>query len=89
MTEPKLGEGGLIVVEKDNGEAGRGLPRDEGLELGGDSRNRVGSLGDGTRGKGELGLEGVRELFAMVVSTGTGLEFLFAPWSEEEEDLGD
>lgn len=77
------------MLEKDRGEAGRGLPRDEGREPGGDSRIRVGSLGEDVRGKGEVGLDEVRGALAESMSTGAGLAFLLLPWMEEEDDLGD
>jgi hypothetical protein len=62
VTDTRSEEGGCTIVEEDNGEAGLVLPLEEGRELGGDSRNRDGSFGEGTRCKGELGRDGVREL---------------------------
>ena len=63
-TRPRLGDGGRIVDENDRGDAGVALPRDDGREPGGDSRSRVGSLGEGTRCTGEPGLDSGRELLA-------------------------
>lgn len=89
MTDSWRGDGGRTLVEKDSGEAGLVFPREEGRDVGGDSRNRVGSLGEGARGSGELGLEYVRGLLVMSVSTGAGLAFRLPPCMDEEEDLGD
>lgn len=89
VTGTRPGDGGLTVVEKDKGEVGRVLPREDGRELGGDSRSRVGSFGDGTLCCGEPGLDGGRELLEYLVSTGTGLDLLVPPFNEEEEECGD
>ena len=56
------GDGGCRVVEKDRGEGGLLFPLDIGREVGGDSRSRGGSFGDGVRCKGDEGREGAREL---------------------------
>lgn len=89
------GEGGLIVVDHANGDAGRvALPRDDGRDdgrdPGGDSRSRDdGNFGEGARWSGELGRVDGRELLAYAVSTGTGLDFLFSLLTDEDEERGD
>ena len=86
---PRPGEGGRTVVEKVRGEAGRGLPLDDGRDDGGESRSRPGSFGDGTRCRGELGRDGVRELLKNSVSTGIGLDLRLLLFNEDDEDCGD
>lgn len=85
----RLGDGGRTVDANARGEAGLVLPLDVGLELGGDSRSRGGSFGDGARCSGEMGREGARELLMYVVSTGAGRGFLLPLLSEDDEERGD
>jgi hypothetical protein len=59
VTDGRPGEGGRTVVEKARGDAGLVFPLDDGRELSGDSRRRVGSWGEGARWTGELGREGL------------------------------
>jgi len=49
------------VLEKAKGDAGRGLPLEDGREGSGDSRRRVGSFGEGARCSGEVGRDEGRE----------------------------
>jgi hypothetical protein len=76
-------------VEKDSGDAGRVPPLDDGLEMGGESRSRDGSFGEGARCTGELGRDVVRELLWRPVSTGGGLGFLFPLLKDDVDDRGD
>lgn len=90
VTGKRPDEGAWSVLGKASGEGDLVCPRDdEGRELGGDWRRRVGNFGDGTHCSGESGLEGVCELANGSASTRGGLDVRLPLSREGDEDGGD
>lgn len=84
------GSAGGNVVDHARGDCDRkALACDEGRDAGGDSRSRGGSMGDGARYMGEVGLLDGRESLAYAVLTGTGRDLLFSLLIDDDEDRGD